>query len=161
MKTNIFLWNINDAIAEAFAPLLNKKQEFRKVHEIVEAVVTPLLPESLEYRIWYLGPNTNKTSRAIILSNIKLFELKHEGFEQYKGTAGGVLRSVGKWIKPPYYEVLGAVAAPTLKEVIRRGLLQGYQSRIHDVEVDIAEIKKELSGKKQYLAELRKEEADV
>lgn len=125
MNTLDFLDKINGAIAQSFAPLIGQpNQKLGAVHNAVGELVAPIVKEyGLLYSTWVLRP---QDVSGLFLYEVELFRLNTDGFIKYKYSVRG------RWERAPRYEVLAAVSAPTVEEVIKRGVRQHIEKQIHD-----------------------------
>lgn len=159
MNTTELLDKLNGAIAEHFTKngLLNKKANFGDCHAEVREAIAEVLPHDiLEYHIWTIGPQTRTANGyEFAAHDVELFKLTTAGFEHYKGSAGGsVGQRLGKWLRAPRYEVMASVSAPTVGEIIRRGMRQKFEKLIHEKRQSIAELEKSVTEARGHLDNL-------
>jgi hypothetical protein len=153
MKTQDLLDTLNGAIAEYFAPFIGKKFKFGNVHGLVQEIIKPLLPESLEYHIWTIGPQTHKAEGYEFLAHdVELFRLNTDGFQKYKNSSK--YETTGKWLRAPRYEVMAAVAFPTVEGVIKRGMRKKFDKLIFENKQALIEHQKAVDDKIEYIEEL-------
>jgi hypothetical protein len=139
MKKLDFLDKIKGLIAENFAPLIGKpNQELGAVHNAVGELIGQTVKEyGLLYSTWVLRP---QDVEGFYLYEVELFKLNVDGLIRYKGRKYG---AVGRWERAPRYEVMAAVAAPTVEEVIKRGIRQYIEKRIHENKLAYQELAKQ------------------
>lgn len=153
MDTLIFLDKINGAIAESFAPLLDKKFNYPDVHKIAFQAIKDLLPNELEYRTWYLGPN-NRTfgPRA---HEVNLFLLTTKGWSAYQGSFGGRSNTIGKFVTPPVYEQIETVKSLTIEGTIKNGAVGQINEHLAKAYTRLQDLEKQLGEQYDYLAALK------
>lgn len=149
MKTLDFLDKINGAIAEQFAPIIGKPNyEFGGVHNFIADLVASLIKEEgLIYSTWFLRPIDRE---ELYLYDVELFKLNCDGFVDYKGRK---YRRVGRWERAPRYEVMAAVMAPTVEEIISRGICQKIEQSIHQAKVERQNYANKVGEMSDFIAE--------